>query len=359
MKGKLTKAMLRRRNRRFYAIYFAVVAVVLVGVFIGSRYLLDELREYEDTRNIYTAREVFSRFENGDYEALFAYESGYDADDQALYAQAMRDLAAGGTLELVPQSTTKNGEYTVTLNGNRFAKFTISPVEGQTSPKGYAIWELTSVTALSLPTTSWQIRAREDYTVMSNGKPLTDSDKTQSGLTVAAAEHLPQGTAPTECVYTVTSAFGEPVFTCTDHQGRDVTLTPDENGVLVAGVNYDEIDDETRTYITKTAKCLALYTSDDQDIYEMNKYLLPDSKAHAAIKGLETGWFTLHTSYRFENTTVENVQFYGDDIMACDVKLTFIIVVKKNNEEKSYPMHYTFYFKKSGEKWLLYEFVSQ
>lgn len=356
-KGKLTKAMLRKRNRRFYTIYGCVVGVVLIAFFIGSQYLLGELREYEDTRNIYTARKVFAQFENGEYEALFAYESDYSPEDVTRYADAMRELAAGGELALVPQAT--NGAYYVTLNGKRFAEFTLTPIEGQTSPKGYSIWELTQVKALTLPTTTYQIRAREDYTVYQDGTPLTDSHKTESAIALEASKYLPADAAMTECVYTISTPFGEPVFTCTDHKGRDVALTADENGVLVAGTNYDEIDEELRTYIGKTAKCLALYTSDDKDIYEINKFLLPDSKAAKQIQALETGWFTLHTSYRFTDTKVENVQFHGENILSCDVSLNFIIVARKNNEEKTYPMSYTFYYQKSGQKWLLYDMASK
>jgi len=357
MKGKLTKAMLRRRNRRFYTIYLSIVAVVLIGFFFGGKFLLGELREYEDTRNIYTARDVFTHFESGDYEYLFQYETGYDADDAANYADAMRQLAAGGELALVPQATP--GEYYVTLGGKRFAEFVLTPIAGQTSPKGYSLWELTSVKALTLPVATYQVRAREDYTVFCDGEALTDAHKTESGLSMNVGEYLPRDVAPTECVYTITTPFGAPVFTCTDHKGREVVLTDDGKGVLTAGVVYDTLDEETRTYISKTAKCLALYTSDDEDIYEMNKYLLPNSKAAEAIRTLERGWFTLHTSYRFENTTVENVQFYGDNILACDVSLQFIIVARKNNQEKTYPMSYTFYFQKKGEKWLLYDMASK
>ena len=31
---------------------------------------------------------------------------------------------------------------------------------------------------------------------------------------------------------------------------------------------------------------------------------------------------------------------------------------RKNNQDKSYPMAYTFYYQKSGGKWLLYDMMS-
>ena len=203
-----------------------------------------------------------------------------------------------------------------------------------------------------------RVRAREDYTVYCDGQALTAEDKVESGIRMEVAQYLPNGvTAPTECVYEVSRLSGQPEFTCVDHRGRPVALT-EENGQLTAGINYDELDDETRAYVARVDKCLALYTADDQTFMEMSKYLVKDSEAYKAMRAMESGWFTLHTSYRFANMVVENVQFYGDSVMSCDVSLTFIIVAKKDNSEKSYDSHYTFYFQKKGDKWLLYNYVT-
>ena len=354
---KLTKAMLRRRDRRFYTVYFIVVGLVLIGFLIGSRYLLGELREFEDTRNVHTAETFFRLFTDGDYETLYGYETGYRDADAAQYAALARDTVGGGQLDLVARA--ESGAYYVTLDGKKFAELNLRVIPGQTSPKGYSLWELDTVHILSLPTQTFRVQAREDYTVYCDGEALTGDYKAQSGIALPISEHLPSGVkVPTECVYEVTRLSGEPVFTCRDHKGREVSLT-DENGTLRAGMNYDSIDDETRSYVGKTAKCLALYTSDDKDFLEMSKYLLKDSSAYKAIKALETGWFTLHTSYRFENVSVSNVAYYGDDqILTCDVSLTFVIVARKNNQDKSYPMAYTFYYQKSGGKWLLYDMMS-
>ena len=358
-KKKLTRAMLRRKNRRFWIIYGCVVAVILIGFAIGSHILLDEAREYQETRNKYTAQKYFELFQNGDYETLYAYETGYRDADPQQYASIAREMTAGGEMTLVLKGGTED-TYNVALDGKRFAELKLKPIEGQTSPKGYWLWELDSVHILSLPTSTFRVKAREDYTVYCDGEPLTNDDKVESGIRMEVAQYLPNGVgAPTECVYEVTRLSGEPQFTCVDHKGRSVSLT-EENGQLVAGVNYDEIDDETRTYVSKTAKCFALYTSDDQPFTEMAKYLVKDSEAYNAMRAMESGWFTLHTSHRFANTTVENVQFFGDDdsVMACDVSLTFIIVAVKNNEEKTYDMHNTFYFQRVGEKWLVYKYIT-
>ena len=356
-KKKLTKAMLRRKNRRFWIIYGCVVAAVLIAFAVGSHILLDEAREFQETRNKYTAQEYLKLFENGEYETLFAYETGYQDADAGQYASLAREMTAGGEMALALKGGTEDTYY-VALNGKRFAEMKLRPIEGKTSPKGYWLWELDSVHILSLPTSTFRVRAREDYTVYCDGQALTAEDKVESGIRMEVAQYLPNGvTAPTECVYEVSRLSGQPEFTCVDHRGRPVALT-EENGQLTAGINYDELDDETRAYVARVDKCLALYTADDQTFMEMSKYLVKDSEAYKAMRAMESGWFTLHTSYRFANMVVENVQFYGDSVMSCDVSLTFIIVAKKDNSEKSYDSHYTFYFQKKGDKWLLYNYVT-
>lgn len=358
MKGPITKKLIRRRNRRFYAIYFGCVAAVLIFYAFGARYLAGELKEFEDTRNIYTAQKVLTMIQNGEFEALYEYEDKYPGDTAGQYAQALRELSAGGEFTL--EAMADSGRYRVWLNGQKFAEFALRVVEGASSPRGYSLWELGSVRALALTETAYRVRAREDYKVYADGLALAEADRVQSGIETDAAQYLPEGVdAPAECVYEVRRRFGVPEFTAEDGKGRPSEVTLGEDGTYTCAAVYEELDEETLAYVGKCAKCLALYTADDKDFNEMNKYLLKDSDAYKALRALETGWFTLHTAYRFENTSVTNCQFYGDTVLACDVNLNFIITVKQTGNEKTYPLSYTFYFQLKDGDWLLYNMAGR
>ena len=60
---------------RFYQVYFAVVAVILVGIFLGTIWLRGVLKDYESAQPVYVAEEVARLFEARDFNALYEVDT--------------------------------------------------------------------------------------------------------------------------------------------------------------------------------------------------------------------------------------------------------------------------------------------
>ena len=132
----------------FYRVYFALVLLALIGIAIGTGWLRGALKDYEASQPVYVAQDVAKLFENSDFNALYDVDtSAREVGDKAFYVESMNALAEGRDVEWTETFSADENErkYNVTLNGERFASFTLVP-SGQTSPKGNRLWTLGSVT---------------------------------------------------------------------------------------------------------------------------------------------------------------------------------------------------------------------
>ena len=119
----------------FYRVYFALVALALVAIVIGTLWLRGVLKDYESAQPKYVAGDVGRLFENADYEAIYNVDTSAAQfeGDEALYLDNLRQLTDGKRVEWTPAFSANKDErkYNVNLDGERFATFTLVP-SGQT-----------------------------------------------------------------------------------------------------------------------------------------------------------------------------------------------------------------------------------
>ena len=137
-------------SSRFYRIYFAVVGVALVVIAMGLIWLRGVVKDYEIAQPVHAAQEVAALFEQGDYDRLYSLDTSaadISGSDKALYIQRMADLTGGKDIQWREAYSRDADEkrYTVTLDGDRFASFTLVP-SGQTTSHGNALWKLGTIT---------------------------------------------------------------------------------------------------------------------------------------------------------------------------------------------------------------------
>ena len=136
----------------FYRVYFALVALALVAIAIGTVWLRGVLRDYESAQPKYVAQDVAKLFENADYETIYNVDTSaeqFRGGDETLYLDNLKQLTAGKRVEWTPAFSANKNErkYNVNLDGERFATFTLVP-SGQTTSRGNTLWKLGSVTTL-------------------------------------------------------------------------------------------------------------------------------------------------------------------------------------------------------------------
>ena len=84
-------------------------------------------------------------------------------------------------------------------------------------------------------------------------------------------------------------------------------------------------------------------------------YIVEESNAAKYIAGFDGGWFMPHRSFDYENMRTEKYVRYDADTFSCNVYFDYIIRYRETTE--IYPTAYTFFFKKQGDEWLMYDFT--
>ena len=124
----------------FYRVYFALVVLALVCIALGTAWLRGVLRDYESAQPVHVAKDVARLFETSDYGAIYGMDTSAAAiaeGDESIYLQSMRELTAGRDVEWTESFSADPDErnYAVTLDGERFASFTLVP-SGRRSARG-------------------------------------------------------------------------------------------------------------------------------------------------------------------------------------------------------------------------------
>lgn len=372
-KSKKKKSILKSR---FYQVYFIVVAVVLVAIFFGTIWLRGLLADYESAQPVYVAEDVAKMFQAGDYDALYAVDTSaaeISGGDRAFYARSLSEIASGKTVEWSEAfSTDENAHrYNVTLDGDRFATFTLVP-SGETTARGNRLWKLGDVT-----------------THVTLSEPEPEPEPEPEATPEPTAEPLPRGDGELyECRITVPSGYAVTVEGVR-LSGDNAQIVPGfmfEDGFLPEGVENPmttqyvfgvdtespeiEVTDESGAAVTpvqdadkertwtctipedaalsaqygeaayKLGQQIAKFMSKDGSKKTITRLCLKGSPAWTIFDNLSNRYATPHTDVDFRNPQVTEFYRLSDTCFTCHVSFDYILDTQDG--ERVYPTAYTF-----------------
>ena len=347
-------------NSKFYRVYFIAVSVALVCIAFGLIWLHSVVRDYETAQPVHAAEVVADLFERGDYASLYAFDTSADetyGGDQAFYEQSMSQLTQGKAILWREAFSTNPDEkkYTVTLDGDKFASFTLVP-SGQTTAHGNRLWQLGSVTtnvALQGTEEAEQAQIPVDseggtyatvtvptgYSVTVDGQALTEANVVRSGIPVLPEDFLPSGVeGPTMTEYGF-YAGEEPAIAVADETGAAVEAQPDGERAWRCAPKEDvELREQYADAIVKLGARIAKYTVDDLSRDRIG--IAPDSPAEAILKKFNSSWAPSHKSTSVLNPQVSEFYVLSDNCFTCHVTFDFVLTSRRENDY-TYPTAYT------------------
>ena len=367
----------------FYRVYFALVALALVGIAVGTVWLRGMLAEYESAQPIYVAEDVARLFEVSDFESLYDLDSSA-ADiaqgDRAFYVRSMQELTQGRLLEWTEAFSTDENErrYVVTLDGERFATFTLVP-SGETTRRGTRLWRLGSVTthvqleqpepepepettaepepeATPAPTYECRVTVPSGYAVTVDGVQLSEDNAIVTPKYLFETGFLPEGVQnPMLTEYYFAVSNESPALVVTDETGAAATLTPSEDKPYTWSCEMKEdtaYRDQYADAAYALAQQVAKFTSKDASKKKILKYCAPDSPARAIFDNLSNKFATPHTKVSFANQEVSEFYVLSEDCFTCHVSFDYILKTKAG--DKVFPTAYTFCVIRQNGKGMLY-----
>ena len=354
-------------HSRFYQIYFAVVLLILIAMVVGRIWLNGVLVDYEASQPGHVAEQVAALFENGDYEAIYSLDTAARqiADgDRAFYLESMQALANGRNVAWSDAFSADENErrYNVTLDGEKFATFTLVP-SGQTTAHGNTLWQLGSVTTLvqveepeptpeptpepeptPAPPTGMQcrIQAPSGDTVTVDGVTLTSENATVTTKGVVPDDFLPQGvTGLSYAVYDYTALSDAPQVSVTDALGAPRQVTQSGDNVWICALPGDAaFQQQYGDAMFSLAKRIAKVTARDSSVNSVKKYCAPGSPAWTIFDNYSNRWATPHSGSDFQNAAISEFYVHSQDCFTCHI--TFDHILRTKNGDQTYPTAYTF-----------------
>lgn len=380
--GRRASAHRRRRSRknilhsRFYQIYFILLILCVAGVALGMRYLNGVLADYESAQPRYVAQQAAQLFERGDYEAIFGLDSSMqdvDEADRPYYIDQLRSLAAGKEVSWTEAYSADDNErrYRVSLDGEKFAEFTLVPSGAQTE-HGNRLWTLGSITTsvrieepqivepeptpTPIPAITCSITVPSSFSVTVDGRRLDANDVVEAGIPIVPAGMLPESVeVPTMIRYAFLSETGAPDIQLTDGQGNAQTPVEDgEHSWRCDLPQNPELAAQFGNNVLQVAQRIAKYSTREVSQNSVLKQCAKDSPAYESINSFDSSLGKKPNSSSFENVVVSDFYLYSQDCFSC--RVSFDYIPRFGKETKTYPTAYTLYFIRQGSSGKLYSF---
>lgn len=348
----------------FYRIYFALVILALVGIAIGTGWLRGRLKDYESAQPKYVAEDVARLFESSNYEALYELDTSarqFDGGDEAFYVDSMKALTEGKDVAWTEAFSANENvrRYNVTVDGERFATFTLVP-SGKTTAKGNRLWKLDSVTTNvqlrepepeptpepEAPEHAYpcRITAPQGYAVTVDGELLTDQNAQLTEKTLFEEGFLPEDVPnPVLIDYTLDLPTVTPQITAVDENGGAVEVLLSTDKALTWTCPLKE-NDSYRVQYSNAALALgrqvAKFTSQDAEKDGILKVCAKDSPASQIFENLSNTYYTRHSKVSFRNEEASDFYVLTENCFTC--RVTFDFVLKTTQGDMVYPTVYTF-----------------
>lgn len=361
-------------NSTFYRVYFALVALALVAIVVGTLWLRGVLRDYESAQPKYVAQDVGKLFENADYEAIYNVDTSaaqFAGGDETLYLDNLKQLTAGKNVEWTPAFSANKDErkYNVNVDGERFATFTLVP-SGQTTARGNTLWKLGSVTTLvqlqqATPTPepeatpepepavryTCHITVPEGCSVTVDGEALTADNATTEEKALFEADFLPPGVKnPVLVEYLYDAASEAPQVAVSDETGAPMAVEAVEGKELTWNCPMKSDEAYSAQYGSAAialAKQVAKFMNKDARKKAIERICAKGSPAETIFDNLSNTYATPHSGISFKDEAVSEFYVVADDCFTCHV--SFDTVLRTEKGDAIYPTAYTFCVIKEGD----------
>ena len=229
----------KRRSKRahfpiFYTVYFSVIAIFIIALAFGLRFINNILYEYESTQPKYKAEEVFNEyFKAPDLTELIEMSKTsyavFESKEEVLAFIGEQFTGEQITFAETVSTVESTHAYNVYSKGVRFATFYLC-VGDEKTEHGFSYYKLSDVKlAFAMPDNSYDLLIPEGNTLYANGIEVGESYIAGDAV-ITDAYKLSGGAAGGKYIpYSVSGFLSTPSFTVKNSAGEETGLTYDEN----------------------------------------------------------------------------------------------------------------------------------
>lgn len=129
-------------------------------------------------------------------------------------------------------------------------------------------------------------------------------------------------------------------------------INNDDGSYIVKPVMNNVIKESIEPLTIEVGKKYAAYIAEDYTFRDLKNYLYKDTQFYKTLLEFYNGWFPLHSSFKYDNVVIEDMEWYSDICCSSKIKFDYVITYK-NNRKRKYDIAYKIYFTKIDNKWLV------
>lgn len=352
------KFRLRPGTIIFYSVLLVFVLIFCILIGWATNALNDWLVRFEASQPNAKCEAVFAQlFETPNWEHIYALAENPGDITAQDYVAYMDSKVGDAKLTYIETSAGLSGnkKYIVRCGSEKVAIFTLC---NATPDAEIPDWQLGTVEIFyNIPRFSVTVLAAPEYTVLVNGKELDDSHVIR-WVTTKAEDYLPDdvhGYRINE--YAVHDLTAQPDVEILDTQGNPLQLQYDsETRCYSVEVSSAAITEGHRLTLVTAAETYSKYMIGAATQAALRTCFDNRSDIYRTITS-NTTWMQSYASYKLGKAEISDYYRYSDDYFSARVALT-VMVTRKDGTVKDYQLDNTFFVKKSGSQWLVWEMIN-
>ncbi len=335
--------MKTKKPSLFLILYLSMVAFGVILLVAGGFVMKSWLSAFESSEPLYPAKEVYDKyFSSGSYSDALkeaALTSG-EFEDGSAVEEILKKTVEGKTVTFYSAQISEDGaRYNVVLTDPEAEADESGVIPSQklatihldrkdeSMAFGFRGYEFSRLEMFLEPTESVTVTLPASSTLLINGKKADESYK------LGESEHkynafLKEGVKGiTLATYRIEGLYLPPEIRCVDSEGKEHTLTQNEDGSFSAEINYSEdLKNKMGDRILQGMKEYAKWMQADCEIDSVIPYFDTSSQFYknTAANPWIYAWGE-HHSYEFQNEVVEDFYAYDEDHFSCHISFDQVL----------------------------------
>ena len=342
----------------FYSLLLTYILIFCIAMGFVMHALNNWLVRFEASQPTAKCKAVFSQlFDNPDWEHIYVLSGTQDAVTAQNYAGYMEEKVGDTKLTYIETSAGLSGDkkYIVRCGTEKVATFTLC---NNAPDADIPDWQLGTLEIFySIPRFSITVMAPPEYTVLVDGQELDESHVIRT-VTTKAEEHLPvtvHGYRMNELAFH--NLLSEPEVLVLNEENMPVEVQYDsQTRCYSVEAGSPEMTQEHRQTLVTAAETYCKYMIGAASRTALRNCFDTRTDIYRTITE-NTTWMQSYASYQLGEAEITDYYCYNGEYFSARVSLT-IDVTRKNGTVKEYELDNTFFVKKAGSQWLVWEMIN-
>ena len=356
---------MKTKKLSLYSKVLISVVIAFVVLLVAAVLLLwNWLSAYEGSQPKYVANSIFQKyFVTLDIEGLNNscknQELPFETSD--FVKSEISKLYDSSKFQLFRIGTKQNGdeEYAVAFNNKQIANFVLS-ASNEKDKYGFTGYFLSSYSFDFSYNRDVVVKVPKNAAVYLNGIKASDDYIAEKDIEHSSYKYMPEGVEGIKFdKYVVKGFMFEPEIEVktADDKALELEYIEAEQCFAPKMIYNEEYKKLYSDYVLAAGEEYVKYCSDDGEFSSVAKYLDKSSEIYARVRALQPQWVMPHNGCKIISRKASEFYTYSDNVFSCRIQIKQNLI-GNNSKVHTHNVDVIFYLKKQGNKFVIYEILT-